>query len=319
MNIGLGELTFLGSDLRRPECVLPTSSGDLFVSDEAGVAMIGRDGATRRIVARGVPEGFMPNGIALLADRSFLIANLGPAGGVWHLAPSGEAVPYLLEVDGHTLPPTNFVGIDGRGRTWITVSTRLFPRTLAARPDWADGFVVLLDKAGARIVADGIGYTNEAILDPTGAWLYVNETFGRRLSRFPVRADSSLGPKQVVCEFGPAVFPDGLAHDSEGRVWIVSVVSNRVIRVDPQTGAAETVLEDADPAELDRMEQSYQAGISTAEERAAIAARRTLGNVSSIGFGGKDLRTVYLGSLAGRRVASFRSPVPGARPPHWDF
>ena len=135
MNIGLGELTFLGSDLRRPECVLPTSSGDLFVSDEAGVAMIGRDGATRRIVARGVPEGFMPNGIALLADRSFLIANLGPAGGVWHLAPSGEAVPYLLEVDGHTLPPTNFVGIDGRGRTWITVSTRLFPRTLAARTD----------------------------------------------------------------------------------------------------------------------------------------------------------------------------------------
>ena len=134
-----------------------------------------------------------------------------------------------------------------------------------------------------------------------------------------MRADSSLGPKQVVCEFGPAVFPDGLAHDSEGRVWIVSVVSNRVIRVDPQTGAAETVLEDADPEELDRMEQSYQAGISTAEERAAIAARRTLGNVSSIGFGGKDLSTVYLGSLAGRRIASFRSPVPGARPPHWDF
>ncbi len=319
MKIGLDSLSFTGTDLRRPECVLATASGDLFVSDEAGAVVITPDGATRRIVPRGAPDGFMSNGIALLPDRSLLVANLGPVGGVWHLTQGGEMTPHLLEVDGVKLPPTNFVGIDGHGRTWITVSTRLFPRTLAARPDFGDGFIVLLDNKGARIVADGIGYTNEAILDPTGAWLYVNETYGRCLSRYAVRNDGSLGSKEVVCAFGPAVFPDGLAHDSEGFVWIVSVVSNRVIRVDPKTGTAETILEDSDPAELEQMEARYQAGTSPAEERAEIGERRLLGNVASIGFGGDDLRTVYLGSLNSNRVASFRSPVAGARPPHWDF
>jgi sugar lactone lactonase YvrE len=48
----------------------------------------------------------------------------------------------------------------------------------------SDGFIVRVDDAGARIVADGLGYTNEVQLDPSGERLYVNETFGRRLSRW---------------------------------------------------------------------------------------------------------------------------------------
>jgi sugar lactone lactonase YvrE len=45
----------------------------------------------------------------------------------------------------------------------------------------------MVDTRGARIVADGLGYTNECAIDISGQWLYVNETFSRRLSRFPVR------------------------------------------------------------------------------------------------------------------------------------
>jgi sugar lactone lactonase YvrE len=319
MDIRLESLTFLGDGLQRPECVLATASGDLFVSDQRGVVMIGKDGTTKPIVAKDPPPGFMPNGMALLPGRAFLVANLGPTGGVYHLSQSGVLTPHLLEVDGKPLPPTNFVGIDGRGRTWITVSTRQIPRTLAARPGAGDGFVVLLDSSGARIVADGIGYTNEAILDASGEFLYVNETYGRCLSRYRVRGDSSLGPKEVVCTFGPGVFPDGLAHDADGFVWIVSVVSNRVIRVNPADGTAETILDDSDPAEMAAMEAGYQADTLDSDARSAMGARRTLANVASISFGGSDLRSVYLGSLAGRRIASFRSPVAGMRPPHWDF
>lgn len=39
----------------------------------------------------------------------------------------------------------------------------------------------------------------------------------------------------------------------------------------------------------------------------------------SVAFGGRDLRTVYLGNLAGSRIASFRSPVAGVRPLHWNY
>jgi len=34
-----------------------------------------------------------------------------------------------------------------------------------------------------------------------------------------------------------------------------------------------------------------------------------LKNIASVSFGGADLKTVYLGNLAGDRIATFRSPI----------
>jgi hypothetical protein len=42
-----------------------------------------------------------------------------------------------------------------------------------------------------------------------------------------------------------------------------------------------------------------------------------LKNISSIAFGGADLRTAYLGCLKGDSLAFFRSPVAGHPPVHW--
>ena len=118
-------------------------------------------------------------------------------------------------------------------KVFITVSTRLVPRTLARKPGHADGFIVCVDKRGARVVAEGLGFTNECKVDPSGKWLYVNETFGKRLSRFPLHEDGDLGKRETVATFGAGVFPDGLDFDAEGGVWITSVFSNRLIRVMP--------------------------------------------------------------------------------------
>jgi sugar lactone lactonase YvrE len=315
----LGDLHFLGSRLRRPECVLATASGDLFVTDAHGVAIVSPDGAVRHVVARGAPKGFFPNGIALLPGREVLIADLGEGGGVWLLQPDGRLTPWLMEVDGKKLPPTNFIGVDRLGRRWVTVSTWLVPRSLAARPDWGDGFIVLRDERGTRIVAEGIGYTNEAVVSPDGRFLYVNETYGRRLSRYPIRADNSLGAKEVVSSFGPGTFPDGLAHDAEGNVWIVSVVSNRVIRVDTHSGKADTLFEDCDPAALAEVEAEYIKGGEDANKRHQVGATATTGNLASLAFGGPGLRTLYCGSLDGTRLFHFDCPVAGAELPHWQY
>jgi sugar lactone lactonase YvrE len=313
----LGEIGHIGSGLSRPECVLTTRSGELYVSDRRGVSVIQPNGNTRVIVASGGPEGFLPNGIALLPDRSFLVANLGPVGGVWHMTPDGTLTPKLLEIDGKTLPPTNFVGIDRQNRIWVTVSTWQIPREKAARKNVADGFIIVMDERGARIVAEGIGFTNEAIVDPSGRWLYVNETIGRRNSRFPIGPDGSLGEKEVVAQFGGATFPDGFAFDFEGGVWAVSVASNRVIRIAPD-GTQDILIEDADPENLVRVEEAYQQDRFGRAEMDS-GARRPLANLSSIAFGGPDLRTAYLGSLFGERIAFFRSPVRGAESVHWNF
>jgi streptogramin lyase len=215
------------------------------------------------------------------------------------------------------LPPTNFVLRDSDGGLWVTVSTRVVPRANDYRPDAASGFVVRIDQRGARIAADGLGYTNECALSADGAYLYVVETFGRRLARFRVGAAGTLGERRTLHEFGPGDFPDGLALDEAGGIWIASIVSNRVLRLDPD-GSCETLIEDCVPAHLAAVETAYRAG-TMGRPHLDRAAGRTLRNISSIAFGGPDRRTAYLGCLLGDTVFAFESPHRGLAPPHWRF
>jgi len=314
----LTDLRPLGAGLRRPECVLAHASGLLFAADwtdPGGVAIVTAEGRVARHLAKAPPRHLHPNGIALEEGGSFLLAELGTeTGGVWRLWPDGGVEPVLLEIDGRPIPPTNYVHIDARGRLWVTVSTRHQPRHLAARPDVADGFVALVEDGHARIVADGLGYTNECLVSPDGSWLYVNETFGRKLSRFAIEEDG-LGTKQVVSPFGHGTYPDGLTFDEEGAVWITSIVSNRVIRVHAD-GREELMLEDADPAHVEAAERAWRAGRL---DRALLDQTPTgpLMNISSLAFAGADRRTIVLGCLLGDHLALLPSPVAGAEPVHW--
>ena len=303
----------------RPECVLATAAGDLYTADwRGGVAHL--RGATVHALYRGeLPAGrpLRPNGIALRADGTFLLADLGDtSGGVFVLSRNGEVRPFLEAVEGVALPPSNFVAIDRHERVWITVSTRRAPRIRGARADVADGFIVLVDKRGARIAADALAYTNEALVSPDGAWLYVNETFGRRLTRFRIGADSELGAREVVTTFGTGTFPDGLAFDSDGAVWITSIVSNRVIRVTPD-GRQQLIMEDCAPAHLAECEAAYLAG-TLSRNHLDHSGGRLLKNISSLAFAGSDLRTAILGCLGGDSLATFRTAVAGHPPAHWN-
>jgi len=318
--VALDTLRFVGAGLVRPECVLATATGALYTADwRGGVARTGADGSSTLFQgALPAARPLRPNGIALRRDGTFLLADLGESkGGVFALDRNGAVRPLLEAVDGIDLPPTNFVFEDDRERVWITVSTRQVPRAAAYRADVADGFIVLCDRQGARIVADGLGYTNEAMVCPNGRFLYVNETFARRLSRFPLRADGSLGPKEVVTAFGHGTYPDGLAFDADGHIWITSIVSNRVLRVAPD-GATTVILEDADPAHVAWCEEAYRAG-ELGRPHLDRAAGRVLKNISSLAFGGPDLCTAYLGCLLGDAIASFRVPVAGQPPFHWHY
>lgn len=318
--LSLDGIAFTGAGLRRPECVLATADGSLYTADwRGGVARTGPDGDV--VLYTGSLEHgrpLRPNGIALRADGSFLLADLGETlGGVFALSRDGTVRPLVERVDGTDLPPTNFVFEDDRGRVWITVSTRHCPRADAYRADVADGFIVMVDATGPRIVADGLCYTNEALISPDGAWLYVNETFGRRLSRFPLRGDGALGAKEVVTTFGHGTYPDGLAFDAEGGIWITSIVSNRVIRV-AQDGSQTLMLQDADPVHTDWAEEAYLAG-TMGRPHLDKAAGRVLRNISSLAFGGRDRRTAYLGCLLGDALAHFHAPVAGHAPRHWHY
>ncbi len=314
----LPDLLPLGAGLQRPECVLATARGDIFTADwRGGVAHQRADGSTALYLARA-PSGLAlkPNGIALLRDGSFLLTQLGAEDrGVYQLFTNGEVRPWLMGVDGTALPPTNFVVEDRAGRFWVTVSTRQSPRSLGYRRAGGDGFIVCVDGRGARVVADALGYSNEVAVHPSGEWLYVNETFARRLSRFALHADNSLGARQAVTEFGPGTLTDGLACDEEGHAWVVSIVSNCLIRV-AADGGQTLWLEDADAEHLQWVEAAYEAGTMGRPHLDGVKSQ-SLRNISSIAFAGADRRIGVLGCLLGEQLFTLPMPAAGVAPTHW--
>jgi sugar lactone lactonase YvrE len=312
------DLAFIGSNLTQPECVIALASGDVYAADHRGGMARIRDGSNAEITWMcGSPIPLRPNGFSILPGRAFLVANIGDDGGVWYMSSTGEVNPFVLEVDGRRLPGTNSVQLDSKGRAWISVSSWQNPRKLASRKSAnPDGCIILADCDGIRIAADCLAYTNEVRVDRSGEWLLVNETAGRRLTRFKIGSDSTLGRRETVTEFAEGSFPDGMAIDIEGCCWVACIGSQRLIRVDLETGRQEIVLDESSPAAIDFIEERYHAD----QVYPWIDADGTLlGRISSVCFGGADLKTVYLGSLTRNNIAKFRSRVAGLEPHYWHF
>lgn len=318
-------IRMLGTGLQRPECILCEPDGTVWTADARGVMKIGADGTQALIRQTGIAErsldaqslvlgGSLPNGIAFNRDGDILIANFG-TDAIELMTRAGESRTLYRDIDGQPLGKTNFVLTDSRGRIWFTVTTRQVPWTRSINEKTADGYVGLIDERGIRIVADGFVGTNEIRLDAKEEWLYVAETNGRRISRLRVQPHGALTDRQV---HGPADlggFPDGFAIDSVGNLWITLVLTERLIALTPE-GEVLTLLDDGNPAALAVYERHYQAGTTTPELMASC--KGTLAPMmASIAFGGPDLRTVYLGSLAGHTLPWFRSPVAGLPLSHW--
>lgn len=313
-SIALDSVSSYGHDLNRPECVLCTASGDIYASDKSGgIRHISPDGTNS---LKGANPDLVPNGFALLADGTFAVANLAATGGVWQIDRGGASRPMIEEVDGLTLPSVNFVWLDDAQRLWICVSTGKTGEH-RFRKDACEGYIAVHDASGTRIVAEGLGWTNECRMDRAGDYMYVNETFGRRLTRFRLHGDASLGPAETVTEFGVGTYPDGMAMDEEGGIWIVSVVSNRVIRVTPD-GKQQVLLEDYDLKHVNDLENAFLDNRLT-RDMVYDNHSAKLHNITSVAFGGPDRRTVYMGSINGTSLAVFRSPVAGLRPVHWNW
>jgi sugar lactone lactonase YvrE len=319
--LALEDVQFVGSRLARPECVLCTRAGDVFASDRrGGISHLTPEREHRLYVGATLDLSgpLLPNGFALDRDGSFLVAHLPDReGGIFRLFRDGRLLPVLREVDGVRLDVTNFVLLDARGRLWITVSTRHHPRIKSFRPGIADGYIVLLDERGARIVADGLGFANECRIDASGRWLYVNETYGRRLTRFRLAEDGTLSQRELVTEFGPGEFPDGLAFDMEGGLWVTCIVSNRLIRI-AADGTRATLLEDSDPVHIDKVESAYQAG-TLDRDLLDRKSWRKLAHLSSIAFAGPRLDRAYLGVLLDESLPVIPMPVQGLPPVHWEW
>ena len=164
---------------------------------------------------------------------------------------------------------------------------------------------------------DGIYFTNEIRLDAKEEYLYVAETTRNHIVRFRVQSNGSLGDKEV---FGPdnlgvggAV--DGFTFDADGNVWVTTVLRNGVGIITPD-GDYHVVFEELNEQLLSTFEGKVVDGQAQPTDMAATAGK-TLQLVTSVTFGGPDLKTVYIGSLGMSKLPTFQSPVAGLAMRHW--
>ncbi|HEY7632759.1 MAG TPA: SMP-30/gluconolactonase/LRE family protein [Thermoleophilaceae bacterium] len=323
-------IELVGRDLQRPECILAEPDGTLWSADaRGGVMRIDPDGSQELIaqsaaqadggadadsVERYILEGTLPNGLAFAPNGDFVIANFG-TDAVELMTRDGDTRTLFTEIDGEPIGKANFVLSDSRGRIWLTVTTRLQPWTRSINEKAPDGYVAVIDDDGVRIVADGFIGTNEIRFDAAEEWLYVVESNGRCISRLRAHDDGSLTDREVYGPDDLGGIPDGFAFDSYGNLWITFVNADRLVALTPERELL-TLLDAGNREGAEEFDRHFFAGTVTPEILGR--GRGTLAPLmASVTFGGPDLSTVYLGSLMGTTIPSFRSPVAGLPLSHW--
>jgi sugar lactone lactonase YvrE len=138
---------------------------------------------------------------------------------------------------------------------------------------------------GAAIVSADDGYiiTNGPATSPDGGTLYHTDTLDKRVYAFDVGADGKLSNKRTFTTIEDGGYPDGMAVDAEGCVWVATFGGWRIDRFD-------------------------------AEGRKVGELRFPCANITKLAFGGDDLRTVYATSarkgLSNEELAA--QPLAGA-------
>ena len=320
----------IGSGLARPECILAERDGSLWSADaRGGVVHIRPDGSQRliasldggqsKLVSEQAPnlfEGTLPNGLAFARNGDLLIANFG-TDALEVMTRDGRSRVLCDRIDGMPLGKVNFVLRDSRDRLWITVSTRLNPWSKAICSRQADGYIALIDEKGPRVVAEGLVFANEIRFDAREEWLYVAETCARRVTRLRVGVNGSLHDREI---FGPSSLGsgaiDGIAFDSYGNLWATMIFADAIVAITPE-GDLLKFFEDGDREAAARFDAELDTGNPVSPETMAATGGKIAPLLTSVTFGGSDLRTVYLGSLKGSSIPYFTSPVAGLPMVHW--
>jgi sugar lactone lactonase YvrE len=209
---------------------------------------------------------------------------------VEHLARDGTWRLMYDRIGDQRLGKTNFPAIDAKGRLWFTVtaSAQAWARRNGPRME-PDGHIVMVDGRGPRIVMENVVGANEIRFDDETGWVYVAETAADHITRFRVTDDGQVYGREV---YGPERLgggPDGLAITPEGDLL--------------------TLWEDGDSAA--RMAAGSPSNF-VKRPGDGLAPR-----MASVTFGGPDLCTVFVGSLLGTTLPTFRSPIPGKPLAHW--
>lgn len=204
----------------------------LYFSDcgEGGVFHLGADGTVQVIL----PVGRLVGGIAMHVDGGLVVSSRD----VLHIKDGIERVVFEVEREGKRhgdwQPWINDIYTDPQGRVYAGALWRLCTRAAAppgkyVKPTGGEGEAYREDKPLGRMwrihseteatpLYGGVGIANGVGFSPDGSLLYQVDSIDQRVIVHDV-TDDGLRRLPDISTAAVDGFPDGMAVDSEGRIW----------------------------------------------------------------------------------------------------
>jgi len=232
-------IPFVDGAFTRCEGIAFNGKDRLFVAGDRALWNVDNDGSVTRLV-----ELFSNLGLAPIGERDVLMADFGPNnafdgdpvrdGIVWRITPEGDTTRV---VDGGIGDPNFILVLPDRS---FLVSDDATNEIFRAE---LDGSLELFTRA--------VAHPNGMALTEDGSTLYVAQSFQQirpyvlddRLWSIPLAEGRPAGEPEVVVGLGERALNDGLALDTEGRVYVAANVQGKIWRFDPVSGEVTLVAE----------------------------------------------------------------------------
>jgi xylono-1,5-lactonase len=255
--------------MKQVECIWPLGAqlgeGALWMAGKAEVWFVDIIGQqVHRCAADGTQRQSwpMPRVVGFVLPLATIGGDsvVGLQGGLQRFSPAtGQLRPWLdVEAD----LPDNRINdgfVDARGRLWFG--------TMHVRVAQPTGWLYRVGPGGKLLPQDGpYRCTNGPACSPDGRVMYHNDTMAQKTYAFDVTAAGQLSGKRLFASFTQG-FPDGMAVDAEGHVWIALFGGGRIDRFTAQGELVQTV-------------------------------PFPCSNVTKLAFGGTDLRTAFATTAA---------------------
>jgi gluconolactonase len=269
--IPIDRFEVFAAGLDHPECCAFDRAGDLWAGGEGG-QIYRIDSAGKATVVANV-GGFCA-GIAFSPCDHHLYACVAGVG-IVRVNTTGDWNVLATQAGGHKIIAANFPLFDRDGRLYVTDSGNWMKR---------NGFLLRFDADGSgEVMAGPFGYANGLALSADGRQLFMVESDTDSILRFEI--DSNHRPAGLeIFASGVGRFPDGLALDASGNLYVVCYASDEIWRITP-----------------DRQR------VLLAHDRWAIRLSRP----TNLAFGGSHFDEIYIANLGRQTITRARLDVPG--------
>ena len=152
---------------------------------------------------------------------------------------AGDDVEPVCDLSPFSPHPWNDLLVDDRGAVYVTGHGRAPGSEHDPDPS---PMVRVAPDGRAWVAVEGLRFPNGAavLAGPSGRTLVVAETFAQRLSAYDLGDDGSLSRARVWADLRPN-FPDGVAADAAGAIWVTDPITNGVMRVVEGRGVVEWI------------------------------------------------------------------------------